>query len=765
MSVNTGGFGPAGQAAEAVGEVPQGVEPQGGDGHDRGVAVPAGDGRPARRAAEPVGTPRPLLCGTIQLLLFVGYTCLAALVLTRCYEWISGAPGVAEVYLRSLAAGAALFTGMCVLPILAKWVLVGRWKPGEIRVWSLPYVRFWAVKTLIRTDPLVLFTGSPVYVLYLRALGARIGPGVTILSRHVPVCTDLLTIGAGTIIRKDTYLSCYRPRDGVIQLGPVTLGADVYVGEVTVLDIGTAIGDGAQLGHASWLPSGRAVPAGEHWHGTPAEPTATDYRTVPPARCGPLRRFLFGTAQLLTTLTLAVPLAIGGGCLVATRVPALARIIEGHPAGPADAVFYLDALAVSGVLFFGTIVAGLLFTLTVPRLLGRFLQPGRTYPLYGPHHWAHRKVARITNSPFQMTLFGDSSFIVHYLRLLGYDLSERVEQTGSNFGVEQKHETPYLAHVGSGTMVSDGLSVMNADYSSTSFRLAHAAIGERCFLGNDIAYPAGSTVGDNCLLATKTLIPIDGPPHRDVGLLGSPPFEIPRAVTRDTEIARRAAADRPRRLAAKNAHNARTLGLFLLVSYLNTLLVTLIALLAATRYADLGALAVAAGTLAAIAATVALCVLAERAVTGFRPLRPRVCSIYDPYYWWHERYWKISMLNPLTLFNGTPVKPPLLRLSGARVGRGVFDDGCAMPEKSLVSVGDGSVLAEGSVLQCHSLEEGAFKSGHIRVGAGCTVGVKAFVHYGVTMGDGAVLEANAFLMKGEEVEPYAVWEGNPANPA
>ena len=59
----------------------------------------------------------------------------------------------------------------------------------------------------------------------------------------------------------------------MIQIGPVTLGRDVYVGEMTVLDIGTAMGDGAQLGHSSSLHTGQAVPAGERWHGSPAEPT------------------------------------------------------------------------------------------------------------------------------------------------------------------------------------------------------------------------------------------------------------------------------------------------------------------------------------------------------------------------------------------------------------------------------------------------------------------------------------------------------------
>ena len=37
------------------------------------------------------------------------------------------------------------------------------------------------------------------------------------------------------------------------------------------------------------------------------------------------------------------------------------------------------------------------------------------------------------------------------------------------------------------------------------------SIGERNFLGNDIAYPAGGRTGDNCLLATKAMIPIAVP--------------------------------------------------------------------------------------------------------------------------------------------------------------------------------------------------------------------------------------------------------------
>ena len=59
-------------------------------------------------------------------------------------------------------------------------------------------------------------------------------------------------------------------------------------------------------------------------------------------------------------------------------------------------------------------------------------------------------------------------------------------------------------------------------------------IGDNNYLGNAITFPAGGRTGDNVLLGTKVLVPIDGPVRQNTGLLGSPPFEIPRVVKRDT---------------------------------------------------------------------------------------------------------------------------------------------------------------------------------------------------------------------------------------
>jgi non-ribosomal peptide synthetase-like protein len=732
-----------------------------------GNAAPtAAEPSASTRTADPIATSslEYILCGTLQLLAVVAYACVAAVVLSAGYDWISAGSGSTDIYLRSVGFGSAAIVGMGTVPILAKWLLIGRWKPQQIRVWSLAYVRFWIVRTLVRSNPLaLLFVGSPLYVLYLRALGARIGRDVAILSQNVPVCTDLLTIGDGTVVRKDSLFPCYRAHAGLIHIGPVTLGRDVVVCEASVVDIDTSLGDGAQLGHASSLHPGQAVPDGERWHGSPAQRTEVDYRVVEPAGCGTLRRTVYTVVQLLKVAAVYMPVAIGGVGVLVTEDPRLTRLLDSGSLTFTSWRFYLGALTASLMLLLGAVLVGLLLVVTVPRLLNLAIEPDRTYPLYGFHYSVHRAIARLTNIKFFPYLFGDSSYVVHYLRWLGYDLSH-VEQTGSNFGMQFKHDNPHLCSVGRGTMVADGLSIINADFSSTSFRMSRTWIGPHSFLGNRIAYPPQGRTGDNCLIATKAMVPMEGQLRVGVGLLGSPSFEIARSVERDHSFDHLRSGEEFRgRLRAKNRYNLRTLALALAVRWIYVFGIMLVTTVAATLYDRVGTEAVAAEILIVPLFTITYFILVERGVARFRPLRPQFCSIYHPYFWWHERYWKLMIPDAVVrMFSGTPFKNIVSRLLGVRLGKRIFDDGCFIPEKTLVSIGDGCTLNAESVIQSHSQEDGAFKSDRTAIGAGCTLGIGAFVLYGVTVGDGAVLGPASFLMKGEEVPAGARWEGNPA---
>src|SRR2546422_9239087 len=82
----------------------------------------------------------------------------------------------------------------------------------------------------------------------------------------------------------------------------------------------------SQLGHASALHSGQAVPAGEWWHGCPAQRTDVNYVKVPPARCGTLRRAAYSAAALLAVLLLYLPLVQVGFSLAIVAASSLAEI-------------------------------------------------------------------------------------------------------------------------------------------------------------------------------------------------------------------------------------------------------------------------------------------------------------------------------------------------------------------------------------------------------------------------------------------------------
>jgi len=493
------------------------------------------------------------------------------------------------------------------------------------------------------------------------------------------------------------------------------------------------------------------VPAGERWHGSPAQRTEVNYVRVPPVPCGTLRRARYSAFTVLGILFVYMPLLLGGLDLLFVAV-----------SSPVQGLF-IRAAVFSVVLFFGAVLVGLLAIGIVPRVLSLFLKPDTVYPLYGFHYGVHRTIVWLGRSEFFPLLFGDSSYIVHYLRWAGYRLSP-FEQTGSNFGSEVMTANPLLTSVGRGTMVADPLNVVNDDVSSTSFRVSRVAIGPRNFIGNDVNYPAGGATGDNCLLAIKVMVPLDGKVREGVGLLGSPPFEIPRSVERDSRFdhLRRGEALR-RGLAAKNRFNLRTIGIFLFTRWLGVFLIAVIDLAAIELFYGVWANAIMAAlfTLSAVVAAVYYA-LAERCLEALSPPPPAICSIYDVRFWWVERVWKLHPIHFFHMFDGTPFKNMLWRLIGVRIGRRVFDDGVYISEPTLTAVGDECVLNQRSKIQCDSQEDGTYKSGRTTLGAGCTLGVSTFVHYGVTMGDGSVLAADSFLMKGEHVPPGARWGGNPA---
>lgn len=705
-----------------------------------------------------------IFCGALQLGYQVLFTALQFAVAVGGIHWALKAVSVIDLYLRFVSFGVTGFLLFSAIPIAAKWLLIGRFRAETIPIWSLGYFRFWLVKTLIRSSPALIFSGTPLYNVYLRLLGARIGKNVVVGVKNIPACPDLLSIGADSVLRKDSVLNGYKAEAGVIRTGPVTLGRNIFVGEATVIDINTSMGDDCQIGHSSTLLEGQKLRGGA-FHGSPAQQTSVDYNTVPALPMTARRKIIYSGIQLANGFLLIVPVA---GFLLYTLAPHLFgqdRSIwtSAEALTPISWTVAAYVLAASLILFVSALFTGLFAIAALPRLANRYLEEGRVYPLYGVHYVLQGWVSGLSNSKFYNVLCGDSSFIVYYLKFIGIDMS-RIVQTGSNFGTSQKHDNPFLCKIGTGTMVSDGLSLINTEMSNSSFRLKRAAIGDDNFFGNNVHYPAGGRTGENVLFATKVMVPLDGPVRENVGLLGSPSFEIPRSVERDLKLNEFAdEGARERQLRAKNASNIATVASYLFFQWLYGAMLLIFGYTLLSNINALGLGGVAFGLVAGAVFSIGFFIFVERLSLGFGRLEPMECAVLDAPFWNIEHHWKLAEHPLMGLFRGTPFKNVISRALGIRIGKKVFDDGAIVTEKTLLEVGDYCTLNEGATLQAHSLEDAAFKSDWIVMGKGCTVGTNGYVHYGVTMGDHTVIAPDAFVMKGQTLPPGSIWQGNPAS--
>src|SRR5437870_5803599 len=129
------------------------------------------------------------------------------------------------------------------------------------------------------------------------------------------------------------------------------------------------------------------------------------------------------------------------------------------------------------------------------------------------------------------------------------------------------------------------------------------------------------------------MVPLDGKMRGGVGLLGSPSFESPRSVERDSRYDHLRTGEALRRgLAAKNRYNLRTIGVFLFTRWLGFLLWTAHYLAALELYDAHPALAALSFALGLVVPAVFFA-LAQRGLEALHPVHPTICSIYHPDFW------------------------------------------------------------------------------------------------------------------------------------
>jgi non-ribosomal peptide synthetase-like protein len=174
--------------------------------------------------------------------------------------------GVVMMLAGAVAAGSA---------VAAKWLLVGRIKPGEHPLWSSFIWRNEVVDSFIELVSAPWFAraavGTPAMVWWLRALGAKIGHGAWCESYWLPEA-DLVTLGESSTVNRGCVIQTHLFHDRVMAIDAVTLEEGATMGPHGVILPAASIARSGTVGPASLVMRGETVPASSYWMGNPVSP-------------------------------------------------------------------------------------------------------------------------------------------------------------------------------------------------------------------------------------------------------------------------------------------------------------------------------------------------------------------------------------------------------------------------------------------------------------------------------------------------------------
>ena len=167
------------------------------------------------------------------------------------------------------ALAAAAFT------IVAKWVLVWRYRPGEKPLWSTFVWRNELLNALHEhlAEPFLVgaLTGTPFVCWYFRLLGAKIGRRVYMETTDLSEF-DLVRIGDQAALNADCTIQTHLFEDRVMKMSTIDIAPRCKVGAGSLVLYDTRLEEGAALGDLSLLMKGETLPAWTSWEGIPARP-------------------------------------------------------------------------------------------------------------------------------------------------------------------------------------------------------------------------------------------------------------------------------------------------------------------------------------------------------------------------------------------------------------------------------------------------------------------------------------------------------------
>ncbi|MGO4445380.1 Pls/PosA family non-ribosomal peptide synthetase [Mycobacterium sp. 2YAF39] len=644
-----------------------------------------------------------------------------------------------------LAAGFGLFVtplGRMGIAVLFARTLLSGLEPGTYRRGGPEHLRVWFAERLAEASGAENLAGAPWLVYYARALGNTVGKGVDLHSS--PPVTGMLKLGHRSSVEPEVDLTGHWIDGDHFHLGRISVGNDATIGARTTLLPGAVIGKNADVAPGSGVVG--KVKNGQYWKGSPAVKSGKARHPWPDHR--PRRAPLWVTVYGVTSMLLgAVPLlALGVGLAVITWG---IRGADTVTTAIAPAALWTPVATVAAVLTYA------LLTVVGVRLLSLWLSEGY-HPVRSRIGWQIWATERLMDAArnYLFPLYA-SLLTPWWLRVLGAKVGRGTE-------ISTALLTPKFTVIEDGAFLADDTMVASYELGGGWIHVAKATIGKRAFLGNSGITQPGRKVPDDGLVAV-----LSATPHKakaGSSWLGSPPVRLRRKPT---------AADTLRtfhpslRLKVLRAMVETCRIIPLIVTFAIGVAVLLALQWLAVTFGWLWS-ALAGGIVLLVAGAIAggIAVIAKWVVVG--PIRAIEHPLWSAFVWRNEVSDTFVETVAAPWFaraaTGTPVMNLWLRALGASIGRGVWCETYWLPEADLVTLGKGSTVNRGCVVQTHLFHDRIMRMDTVVLEEGSTLGPHCVALPAARIGAGATVGPASLVMRGDEVPPSTRWFGNPIAP-
>ncbi|WP_018024871.1 Pls/PosA family non-ribosomal peptide synthetase [Corynebacterium ulceribovis] len=638
----------------------------------------------------------------------------------------------------------ATLTPLVTLPVSAvvARLLTFRLQPGTYQRGGATHLRLWAAERLVAALGGRDMGGATWVAAYARMLGNKIGKGVDL--HAIPPVTGLLTIGDHAAVEPDVDLSGYWVEGDKVHIGTITIGQESRIGTRTTLMPGTVIGEKAHVEAGSCVTGAAKVKNGSRWSGSPARKVGKPKSQVPEGH--PSRHvgwfMMYGVSSLLMGLLFYVAL---GGAAAATVW------FIGPDASPMVAAGRALTFAPAAALIAFALYLAL--TWLSVRLLGLGLQPGihAVRSRQGWQVWATERLMDMART--EMFPLYASELTPLWLRSLGAKIGHNVEASTAVM-------VPRFAEVRDGAFLADDTLVGGYELGGGWMVTGPTRIGRRSFLGNSGVAGPNRKLGKNSLVAVLSSTPKKA--KRGSNWWGSPPERLRRVEVATDGSDRTYQPGFGVKLARGFVETLR-----LLAPMVSALIA--VAVFAGMQWLVLdfgwwaawaagGVLLMAGGIVAALVTVLVKWACVGRHRAGDHPLWSWFVwldELQDTFVETLARPW---FLEPNL---GTGELNVMLRMLGAKVGRGAWLESYWLPETDLCHIGRGASVGRGCVVQSHLFQDRVMSMDTVVLAPGATLGPHSVALPASELGENTSVGPASLVMRGDVVPAGTRWQGNP----